>query len=236
LRAAGSDATKRTVILRRVAGTVGYLLLVGGLAGGVASANPKAAELRLSLAGWRIIERESGRTNYYKVFKDEDPPFIRALYRPAYETAVLGFKIPDASRSGAKKLRWSWRALTLPQGGDECAADKHDSAAVIYVSWRRGLRWYVLKYVWSAVGTKGAVCGRKRNPLVAQDTVVLESGGPVNTWKTESLDLRAEFRKHFADGDASAVVPDLLGIGIMTDGDQTHSDSAADFAEFVITL
>ncbi|MEO7096250.1 MAG: DUF3047 domain-containing protein, partial [Polyangiales bacterium] len=126
------------------------------------------------------------------------------------------------------------RAVTLPVGGDECVSGKGDSAAVVYVSWKRGLRYYTLKYVWSAVSTKGAVCDRKRNPFVAQDTVVLESGGPLREWRNVSIDLASEFRNHFAGGDATAEVPDFIGLGLMSDGDQTKSDSSADWGTFVV--
>ena len=183
---------------------------------------------------FHVVARESGPVNYYRVFKDSDPPFIRGDYHPPYETAVVGVQVPDADRASARLLSWRWRAVTLPKGGNECQEGKGDSAAVVYVSWRRGLRWYALKFVWSAVGPKGATCDRKSNPFMAQDTVVLESGAPLNEWKTERLDLKAEFRKHFENGDAAASVPDFLGIGLMSDGDQTHSDSSADYADFVL--
>ncbi len=193
-------------------------------------------ELRLEVGGWKVIERESGPVNYYRVSSDGDRPSIAARYRPPDRTTVLGYPLDESARTRARKVRWSWRAITLPDGGDECADGKGDSAAVIYLTWRRGLRYYTLKYVWSAVSPRGAVCDSKRNPFVAQDTVVLESGGPVGTWRNEEVDLRAEFRKHFEDGDPSAEVPGLLGVGIMTDGDQTQSESAADYADFVIAL
>jgi hypothetical protein len=191
-------------------------------------------DLDLPVTSWRLVEKESGPVNYYTVVKSSAPPYIRARYRPPLKTAVLGYQLPDADRSRAKRLRWRWRAITLPNNGNECVKGKGDSAAVIYVSWRRGLRWYTLKYVWSAVGPKGAVCDRKRNPFVAQDTIILESGGPLNEWKTEDIDLKAEFRKHFEDGDPNADVPDLLGVGLMTDGDQTRSESIADYADFAV--
>jgi hypothetical protein len=82
----------------------------------------------------------------------------------------------------------------------------------------------------------GRVCDRKRNPFVAQDTIIVESGGPLGTWKRKEIDLRAEFRKQFEDGDASAKVPDFAGVAIMSDGDQTRSDSAADYANFVVSI
>jgi len=219
---------------RFVALGLAALAALTGLVWASSSADAAAAARRFPVAAFRVVERESGPTNYYRLFKDADPPFIRAEYRPPYKTTVLAVQVADADRASARVLSWRWRALTLPKGGNECQAGKGDSAAVIYASWRRGLRWYTLKYVWSAVGTKGAVCDKKSNPFLAQNTVVLETGAPLNEWKTERIDLQAEFRKHFENGDATASVPDFLGVGIMTDGDQTHSDSSADYADFVL--
>ncbi len=178
------------------------------------------------------MERASGPVNYYSVLPGP-PQHIRSDYRPGLKTAVVGYAA-KSEQARATHLAWRWRALALPIGGDECRSGKGDSAAVVYVTWKRGLRYYTLKYVWSAVSVKGAVCDRKRNPFLAQDTVVLESGVPLNEWKSVELDLRAEFRKHFEDGSADASVPDFFGVGLMSDGDQTVSASSADFAEFVL--
>jgi len=192
-------------------------------------------ELAIDVTQWRVVERESGPDNYYTAFHDPGIAFVRAQYRPPMETTVLGFQLPDQVRSTAQTMRWKWRALTLPRGGNECDEHKADSAAVVYLTWRRALRWYTIKYVWSSVGPKGATCDRKRNPFMAQDTVVLESGGPLGAWKGEEIDLREEFRKHFEDGKADADVPAFVGVGIMSDGDQTQSESAADYADFALT-
>ncbi len=218
------------IIARRLAAP---LLLIA--IAGVNTALAAPGELAMPVAGWRLVERESGPVNYYTLNKSSAPAFIRGQYRPGLKTAVMGYQLPDDDRARAKRLRWRWRAITLPNGGNECVKGKGDSAAVIYVTWKRGLRWYTLKYVWSAVGRKGATCASKRNPFLAQDTVILESGGPLNEWKTEDIDLKAEFRKHFEDGDPNADVPDLLGVGLMTDGDQTNSPSVGDYADFVVT-
>jgi hypothetical protein len=37
----------------------------------------------------------------------------------------------------------------MPRGGNECRGGFADSAASVYVSFKRGLRWYTLKYIWS---------------------------------------------------------------------------------------
>jgi hypothetical protein len=193
-----------------------------------------AREAVVDARDWHVIERESGPDNYYVVVHDPAMPFVRARYRPPMETTVIGWQPPDEARRSAQLLRWSWRAEALPRGGNECEKGQADSAAVVYATWKRGLKWYTIKYVWSSVGPKGWTCDRQRGPFSAQDTVILESGGPLDQWKTEEIDLRAEFRRHFADGKADADVPGFAGIGLMSDGDQTHSESAADYASFVL--
>ncbi len=191
-------------------------------------------DLTIDAKAWRIAAGQSGPVNYYAVTTEGPTSFVRSHYVPPMKTAVLGWQTPEADRRRARKLRWTWRAQTLPRNGDECVSGKGDSAAVVYVTWKRFLKYYALKYVWSSVGTKGKVCDRKRSPFVAQDTIILESGGPLGTWQTEEIDLASEFRSHFENGDASADVPDFVGIGLMSDGDQTQSESSADFGTFTI--
>src|SRR5690349_7809179 len=101
----------------------------------------------IDLKEFRVIERESGPDNYYSLVRGPEP-YWHAAYRPPFKTMVLGYQFPDAERRAVQKIRWKWRAMVLPSGGDECAADKGDSAAVVYVTFRRTLRWYTLKYVW----------------------------------------------------------------------------------------
>jgi hypothetical protein len=192
-----------------------------------------AGEQRLPLSAFRLVSSVSGPVNYYSLVTKEDPHHIRSDYQPGYDTAVVGYSF-TTSQQRATHLSWRWRANVLPRGGNECASGKGDSAAVVYLSWKRGLRYYTLKYVWSAVGPRGAVCDRKRNPLLAQDTIIVESGGPLGEWRSVNLDLRSEFRKHFENGDPNAEVPDLFGVGLMSDGDQTKSRSSADFADFTL--
>ncbi len=104
----------------------------------------------------------------------------------------------------------------------------------MYIAWKRGLRWYSLKLVWSSGAPAGATCDRTRNPLVASDTIVLRSGPPTGVWQEEEIDPAALFRAHFEGGNPAAEVPELQGVGILTDGDQTHTMSAADYAGFVL--
>ena len=195
---------------------------------------PPAQETHVDVHAFRVVESYSGPVSYYKIVEDPEQPFIRATYRPPLETVTLGAEVPELLRQHTKRIHWRWRAQVLPKGGNECKEGLGDSAAVVYVSWKRGLKWYSLKYVWSTEAPKGATCGQKRNLFVVQDTVILESGGPVGVWKSESIDPSAEFRAHFENDDPNADVPDFVGIGIMSDGDQTLSISSADYAGFIL--
>lgn len=226
-------------LVRLRGGALGWAALACATPLALALVTPALAQgggaTALDVRGFRVVKRDSGPVNYYRLVEDPAMPFLRAEYKPPLATTVLGFQLPEADRSKARRLKWSWRAVTLPKNGNECVKGAEDAAATVYATWKRGLRWYTLKYQWSAIGTKGAVCGRKRNPFVAQDAIILETGGPLNVWRHESIDLDAEFRKHFADGDANAEVPAFVGVGILTDGDQTNSESAADYAAFSIS-
>jgi len=195
--------------------------------------NGEPRETVLALKDFHVVERESGPDNYYSLVAGPEP-FIHAAYRPPAKTAVLGYQIPESQRRSIAQVRWKWRATELPKGGNECESGRGDSAAVVYVTWRRALKWYSVKYVWSAVGPKGKTCDPKRNLFRAQDTVIVDSGPPLGEWRNIQIDPDAEFRNHFENGDPDASVPDLIGIGIMSDGDQTHSNSSADYGGFAV--
>src|SRR5262249_30331096 len=190
-------------------------------------------ERELDVHDWKVIDRESGPVNYYSVVEERAFSYLHAAYQPGLSTAVMGYAFDGADKQG-RKLRWSWRAIALPREGNECLGGHGDSAATVYVTWKRGLRWYTLKYTWSATAPKGSICDRKRNAFVAQDVIVLRSGGPLNTWVDEEVDLDSEFRRAFEEGDPNASIPELQGIAVMSDGDQTHSESIADYGKFVL--
>ncbi len=201
-----------------------------GAYAGVSTAHTSSVDVEK----FRVVEGKSGPDNYYAVVRDPAFPFIHSRYRPPEATTVLGFEVPSELRSKVRVVRWKWRAITLPVGGNECDGHKADSAAVVYLTFKRLLHWSTLKYVWSAVGPRGATCDRKRSPFSSQDTIILESGPPLDAWKEEEIDLYSEYRNHFEDGKPDADVPDFVGIGIMSDGDQTGTESSADFAGFAL--
>jgi hypothetical protein len=177
---------------------------------------------------------DTGHHDYYELRKDDRGTYLHADYRPGDDAVKQALVIRDAERPGRHRLSWRWRALVLPTGGNECDPNKTDSAASVYIAWRRGLRWYGLKYAWSSVGPLGAVCDRRDNAVMRGETIIQRTGGPLGTWVDESVDLEAEFRKHFVGGDPNGDVPNFIGVAVLTDGDATRSAASADFGSFVL--
>jgi hypothetical protein len=207
-------------------------LLTGVLAILAAASAADAAERELDFRELKAVESDH-KNSYYELRKDETGSYVHADYKPGDAATKQALVLPEADRRGHHTLSWRWRALVLPAGGDECDPHKTDSAASVYIAWRRGLRWYGVKYSWSAVTPIGSICDRHDSTFLRGETVILRSGGPLNTWVTESIDLEAAFHKHVTPKDPNAEVPDLIGIAVLTDGDQTHSESSADFGSFV---
>ena len=182
-----------------------------------------------------VLARDSGPRNYYRVLEEQGEKFVRGVYAPPLKTVTLFAELPDALRRGVKTMKWRWRVLAFPKGGDECTSGLGDGAANVYVTWKSGLKWYSLKLVWSTAATPGATCNKIRNPFVTSDSIILRSGGRTGQWVEEEIDPDALFREHFEGGNPKAEVPELQGIGFLTDGDQTRSASAADYGGFVLS-
>jgi Protein of unknown function (DUF3047) len=204
--------------------------LMGGAAG---EPPPGLRAYPMDIREFRVLQRDSGPRNYYRRVTEGSEELIRGVYSPQLQTVTLFAPLPEALHRGVRLMRFRWRALVLPRGGNECVDGRGDAAANVYVTWKHGMRWYSLKLIWSTEAAVGATCSVTRNPFVASDSIILRSGQPTGLWHEEEIEPDALFRQHFEGGNPNAEVPELQGIGILTDGDQTRSVSAADFAGFV---
>jgi hypothetical protein len=188
----------------------------------------------IDVRSFRVAEGpDHGPAVYYQVVEEPDGNVIRASYKPGMESVTMGSEVPEPLRGKARHLRWRWRVRSFPPGGNDCMGPG-DSAAAVFVTFKRGLKWYIIKYAWASAGRRLEWCDPRRNPFLARDTVILEAGGETGTWVSEDLDLPHEFRRHFARGEPDVEVPDFVGVGIMSDGDQTRSESSADYGGFEI--
>jgi len=136
-------------------------------------------------------------------------------------------------------LSWDWRVHTLPQGGNERIDSRNDSAAGLYVIFRRTnipfvgwqnqpVNW--IKYVWSTTLPVGTVVNTNRTSmgvtLFEGRYVVVASGpGELKKWITFKRNIAEDYRQFF--GSAPRFNPSM--IAILTDANDTKSVAAADY-------
>lgn len=128
-------------------------------------------------------------------------------------------------------LSWRWRATVLPEDGDERIRTKNDSSVAVYVVLDRNFIGVpkTLKYVWSTTAPVGT--HYRRDGIGRPHVIVLESGEEkLGQWVEESVDVHADYVRIFGKKPPRKAV----GIGILTDGNATGTDSKGDYDDFVV--
>lgn len=174
---------------------------------------------------WR--RRVDKKDLYYTVQTEDDDFFLRA--------STTGKAINIGRKAGVNlrifnRLRWRWRVLKLPRGGNEKIKDKNDSAAAVRLVFHGGMIPKTLKYVWSAtlpVGTE------TESPLNSRTkVVVLESGASkLGKWVWEEVDAYEDYKRLFG-GEPRPV----KFLAVITDSDNTRSPVIADYDDFAFLI
>lgn len=125
-------------------------------------------------------------------------------------------------------LNWRWRPKVLPAGAIESQDDKNDSACGVYIIFGR-YSGVASKYVWSTSLPKGTVVSRRGGDL---RILSMGSGqGGVGRWHGYSVNALESAEKLFG----KPMTRKPTGIGILTDGNATHTAAACDYADFVVS-
>lgn len=131
---------------------------------------------------------------------------------------------PDAHDA----LAWDWRVDRLVEGEDLAHKAGSDAAARVYVYFKtRGALWQKrsLDYVWSASLPVGTILSSPYSP--ESKIVVIESGsGSLGQWRHVQRDLEDDYKRAFGTS-----APGVIGIGIMSDTDNTGGEALAYFDE-----
>ena len=207
-------------------------LLVGADGdGGVATSSTDGHQVGISAHAFKVLEQDSGPVNYYSVVTEGDVVMIHSAYKPGLATVVLAAVVPEEARK-ASRISWRWRVHSLPKDSNDCGPGFADSGAAVFLTFKSGMKYKILKYVWSTTGAVGTFCQSKRGWFLDRDTILLRVGGPLNVWRSEEVDPRLAYAKHFET--KLEDVPDFVGIAVMTDGDQSDSVVESDYADFVV--
>ena len=169
---------------------------------------------------WREIEVR-GHTQY-EVVALEGRSCLRATSRQAASILLSPVRFdPDAY----EWLSWDWRVDRLVEGEALERKDGSDAAARLYVYFESpGLPWQRrnLDYVWSASLPEGTVLS---SAYSSSSKIIVVDGGPASLgrWRSVERNLEDDYERCFGKGR----LPDVVGIGIMSDTDNTGGDALA---------
>jgi DUF3047 family protein len=117
-------------------------------------------------------------------------------------------------------LRWRWKVVAMPTGGDARRRETSDQAAQVYVTWPRPpalLRSRIIGYAWDTTAPAGS---RFRSEKTGTVTYIILRSGPaeLGRWLEERRDVRADYRAIFGEEP-----PDPGAVTLSIDSNDTHS-------------
>lgn len=174
--------------------------------------------------GWSWRDRDDAKEKPYRVREVDGNRYLEAT--DDGQSVILG-----------REIRWNLdeypyisfriRVNEIPEGGDERYGETVDSAAGIYVTYKKKMLGRIpesVKFVWSSTLPVGAATIRQGIGRPWQ--VVIGSGEDgLGEWRTYVFDLRDAYRKTFRGNPGHR--PE--GIGILSDANSTHSKAYADY-------
>lgn len=175
--------------------------------------------------GWKARDRAAAE-RVYRVASEDGEQFLRAVANG--ESEQIGFPV-SFDIEDYPLLSWRWRVRELPAGARERDAATNDSAAGVYVVFKGslgGLLPRAIKYVWSTREPQGTAI---QSPGYSNSRiVVLETGAEhLGTWLTETVNVLEDYRRLFG-----SEPPDMKGLALLTDADDTGSRASADYGAF----
>jgi hypothetical protein len=177
--------------------------------------------------GWKARRYGEGAQPPYRIQEEHGNRFLRAEDRG--ENVMLYKEVRWSARE-YPYLSFRWRIRAVPEGADERFEEKADSAAGLYLSYRRklGIVPESVKFVWS--GSLAAGSAFRRPGIGMPWTVVAGSGAPDGSWRTFVFRTEDVYRETFGKDPGDRP----LGIGILSDANSTGSLAAADYDDITV--
>ena len=195
--------------------------------------------------GWRPLAfpKVSQLTVYTPVELDGREA-VRAESRCS--ASALLFRLEAVELERTPRLRWEWRVERDLVVADHRIKEGDDFAARVYVLfefraegaslWERLQRRAAavmfgselpdnaINYVWSSCEPAGAAWD---NPFTPHSRMVSLGAGPLGMWRSEDVDVLADYRTHFG-----APVPPVVAVAVMSDSDNSCQAAEAYLARF----
>lgn len=172
---------------------------------------------------WTWRKRDQDKNKPYKVKEENGNKYLAADDNG--ESVILGKDV----KWNLKKypyISFRWRARSLPEGADERFGKTVDSAAGIYVVYKKklGLIPESVKYVWSTTLPVGSTM--QRSGIGKPWMIVAESGEErLGEWHTYVFNAYEAYKKTFGGEPPEKAI----AIGILSDANSTRSKAYADY-------
>lgn len=180
--------------------------------------------------------------------KDDGTPVIKAVSESAISTVTTPLK---ADPNTFQYLQWEWKIESVLESGDLTEKDGDDFAARIYVTFDypasklpfgQKIKYRIYKtftsfdiplrslnYVWASSEEVGTIAESPFTSWV-QYIVVQSGNGQAGEWISNKRNILEDYRKAFGEEP-----PEISGITIMTDSDNTGESTKAWFGKIVLT-
>jgi hypothetical protein len=175
-----------------------------------------------------------GKTSY-EVLEDEDGENILKALSSGTSSGWFKDVVVDMSRRPF--LTWSWKVATFPSNKVHDtfdASEDNDFGARVYAIFKGKLplSYHVIQYVWDDHYPEGTVgsspFGKGVHYLVVENGKKSSAG----EWITEQRDLVRDYEMLFG----TQLQKDLVAIGVMSDSDNTGTETEAYFRNLAIEL
>ena len=239
---------------------VGFCLLAAGCAG-LPSQVPQALDATLLVADANPqspVKTWSAAWQHYPLPGKESTEYSPtrldgrdAMAARAVSSASLFRQRVNIPASDLDRIKFSWKVPELMAQADLAARDNADSTVRIvlafdgdrsrfsmknsmmselaHVMTGEPMPYATLMYVWCNSREAGSVITSSRTDRIRK--IVVESGAKnLNSWLDYERDIRADFEKAFGEAPGA-----LVGIGIMTDSDNTRSRTQAWYGPVTLT-
>ncbi|MFZ5784860.1 MAG: DUF3047 domain-containing protein, partial [Acidobacteriota bacterium] len=189
---------------------------------------------------WEVLRLGRRPPTTYSVVEEKGARAVQAVSRRG---AALLFVRVDADLADTPILRWRWRVVDAPDGGDLRTIERDDAAARVVVGFRYtralvppGQRlaylmfklrhgefppYSALAYVWSAHPPAGTALRHPDYERLHQ-VVLHDARDADGRWREERRDLLADYRDAFG-----APPPRVSHVAVMSDADDTKGRSEA---------
>ena len=189
------------------------------------------------------------RHSRYELVKDKEGTTVLKAHSRGSASGLI--RRIDVDVSDFCCLSWSWRAENILSKGDVTRKQGDDYPARIYVafafeadkaSWwerlshktaslaaGRELPGMVLNYIWASHAPVGLFVD---NPFTAKAKMIVLRSGKANLgrWMKEHRNVKEDYQKAFGHPP-----PQVIGIAVMTDTDNTGEEAQAYYGDIVMT-